>query len=200
MEAIFNGENLTLLPTKQWQYDTGQALTISGIEGLNADSEIHFERHFYNDAIIKKGEYDTENNALTVEIPDEIFENAFFDTAKVWIYLNEGSGGKTVREFTIPIIKRAKPQDWISKENLKKSDVIYSAVAAYLQKNPLVLDEYYTKGEIDSTFVDIDEFNGELDDIDSEITAKADKSDTYTKAEVDAAIQTAIGGAENGSY
>ena len=34
----------------------------------------------------------------------------------------------------------------------------------------------------------------------TELSGKADKSDTYTKVEVDAAIQTAIGGVENGSY
>ena len=74
------------LSTNAWQYDTGQTLCVSGLSGINASTEVHFERKLRGDAVVKTGEYDSENNTLTVDIPDVFFEYADGTPGRVWIY------------------------------------------------------------------------------------------------------------------
>ncbi len=226
IEAIFTGdESVMNLQIKSWQYDTGQTLCVSGLSGINADTEVHFERKLRGDAVVKTGEYDSENNTLTVGIPDVFFEYADGTPGRVWIYPRVSDDeGKTVREINIPIAERERPNDYISQDDLSRRGVIDAAVGRYIERNEHIIDDAVSEYIDEHTVITVETDNiadgaVTLQKLSSEVNsqfktnAQADRDysvlntrigNRYTKSETDAliaaAIQTAIGGVENGSY
>lgn len=136
IEAEFSGNEQIVNTDSMWRYDKGQTLTISGIDGLNADSEVHFERKYHTNAIVKKGVYNSGDNSLTVDIPDVFFENINGEYSRVWVYLTGGNSGKTVREVRIPILDRVMPDNYVSQEDLHRDDVIQNAINDYMNNHP----------------------------------------------------------------
>lgn len=129
------------LSTTAWQYDTGQTLCVSGLSGIDASTEVHFERKLRGDAVVKTGEYDSGNNTLTVDIPDVFFEYADGTPGRVWIYPRVSDDeGKTVREINIPIAERERPDDYISQDDLSRDDALSAAVDTYLDRNGQIID------------------------------------------------------------
>ena len=200
IEAKFtNGETaITLSP--MWQYDTGQTLTISGLEHLDSHTEIHFGNIYWSRAIVKKGVYDAHTKTLSVEVPDSFFAYPNKNGGLIWIYQTEEKGGKTIDEIRVPILSRDKPEDYILPDGTNTGDVLQNAVNHYLDLHGYaVIPTKTSQLTNDSGFLTQHQ----------DISGKADKATTlagygitnaYTKAQVDSAIQTAIGGVENGSY
>ncbi|MEE0873958.1 MAG: hypothetical protein UIH27_10935 [Ruminococcus sp.] len=202
IEAVFTGnEPVLYLQIKSWQYDTGQTLCVSGLSGINASTEVHFERKLCGDAVVKTGEYDSENGTLTVDIPDVFFEYADGTPGRVWIYPRVSDDeGKTVREINIPIAERERPDDYISQDDLSRGDALSAAVGNYIERNEQIIDEAVSD-YIDAHPVATVGTNNIVDgavtpsklssEVTAEIAAKADADSVYTKAETDARIAAA---------
>ena len=279
-----------------WQYDTGQQLRISGDDRIDGDTEVHFDSFSMFGAYAKKGVYSPASGTLTVDIPNEFLETSVGEWKKAWIYLTDGGDGQTVFELRIPVRPRCRPADYISQSDLRKRDVIYAAVSAYLSAHGIdnqifdTIDIVLSENGVNCPRLTVELYQGDywLTYYDSEveeahrlfnyanlpssggasvrsgvvnangtitftlsdgtsftttgagvigakgdpgddyvltsadraeiaaaaaalidISGKADSADTlagygitdaYTKAQVDSAIQTAIGGVENGAY
>ena len=141
MEVYFNENSLTLAPKELWQYDTGQTLTVSGLECLNAQAEFHFEDFANQTTIVKACTYDSENQTVSAEIPNVVLETAPCGTVRVWLYLTDGDNGKTVEEIRIPVKRRAKPENYIRQDDLSKTDALNAAVSAHLREHPIIPDD-----------------------------------------------------------
>ena len=198
--ATFTGNELVLhIQTTSWQYDTGQVLSISGIDGLNAQTEVHFERKLHGDAVVKKGAYDSESGTLTVDIPNVFFEHADGAPGRVWIYpRTDEETGQTVREINIPIAGRERPDDYISQADLRREDVVTSAVGNYLNDHEEIVDEAvadYMDAK-QKPFVDTESlFDGAVTpsklslELAQTVAGKANLADVYTKEQTDALLR-----------
>lgn len=103
--ADFSGGGRKATTAALWQYDYGQILQFSGIEGLPSAYEVHFS----NDRIA--GEAITQiGNEHGVAIPDEYFLSG--KPIFAWIFLHAGANdGETEYQVTIPINKCSRPAD-----------------------------------------------------------------------------------------
>lgn len=153
IEVNLSNRDLVITTESLWQYDTGQQLCLTGDERLGADTEVHFDSYRLNRAIVKTGVYDAENHRLTVDIPDEFLEEAVGERKRVWVYLTDSKQGKTVRELRVPVIRRTRPEDYISPGDLHKKDVIDEAVESYLDAHPVTLDEEVVTNAV-NTYLD----------------------------------------------
>lgn len=190
-------ENEQIVKTENmWQYDTGQTLSISGIEGLNAESEVHFERKSKESAIVKKGIYNCENKILTVDIPDEFFEYTDGIPSKVWVYVVDNQKRQTIREIRIPILSRRKPDNYVSQKDLRKDDVIQNAIGDYMNNHPEL------GFELSQRKVKVISNQSQEGDSDTNYPTVGAVRDfvNLVKEDLEDYIDEEIGGIENGSY
>lgn len=137
IEANFSGGKISVKTSSLWSFDTGRRLKISGIEGLNEDTEIHFRIISKKRAVVRKGVYNNADGSLVVNIPNEFLEFADSHLGKAWIYITDEFGEKTINEILIPVIGRKQPENYISQDDLSKDDVIQNAVNIYLDEHPV---------------------------------------------------------------
>lgn len=92
-------------PLFQWDY--GQKLRITG-DNLPATCQVHFCDRTCAEAIVRVASVvDVEANTLEVTIPDSLLENEH--TIHAFIYVIETGTGYTIKQITIPVLKRTKP-------------------------------------------------------------------------------------------
>ncbi len=212
-----SGETLRL-SDRLWQYDTGQQLKIQGLSGINENTEVHFALKHTNRAIVKSGEFNAEDTTLTVDIPNLFLAYADGVPAKVWVHLRDSeTSARTIREIQIPVEPREKPDGYITpgdpsdrafveaiaEEQIIAHDAVLNSrfesksnKASSIEAQPQADDgekypsvtaaRNYTDTKLSSLKSTVD---SELDSLDE---AKANKSEVYTKDEMNslAAITT----------
>jgi len=94
---------------KVYQWDVNRTLEICGLS-LASAPEIHFATASMKEAIVKQSTMDAAG-VITVQIPNVLLQKA--EKIKVYIYVRGYDSYKTDREFTINVIARAKPSDYI---------------------------------------------------------------------------------------
>lgn len=88
-----------------YQYDYGQSITFSGF--LIPDET---EAHFYKDT----SEFKRYVEAGKVLVPDSLLKSS--GSAVLYLYVDNGEMGKTIKKITITIFPRARPQDYVEPE------------------------------------------------------------------------------------
>ena len=96
-------------PMHQWDY--GQRLRIQGLK-LPSAIEIHFAEANAASATTRLGI--TADGVTDVPIPDQLFEQK--ETVLAYVYLSDETSGLTIYKITIPVIERAKPEEWTEPE------------------------------------------------------------------------------------
>ena len=202
LEAFFTEGNKKVQTKEVWQYDRGVQLCVKGLEGLDADTEFHFETEKGKTAVVKKGVFSSRDNSVMVSVPAAFLEHTESVMKKIWVYQTDGEAGFTEAVIIVPLLGRARPDDYISPDDWSDKDAVERAIEDYLDEHPL--DENYEKSDYKKTeitnqsqtgdndtyyptvgavrnFVNFvkgeleDRIDDECDDIDS---AKADKSTT----------------------
>lgn len=85
-----------------WQYDYGQSLTFKGFL-VPEDTEAHF----YMDT----SEFTRYVSDGKVEIPDILLTAS--GIATLFLYIDTGDSGRTVKKILVTILPRARPQDYV---------------------------------------------------------------------------------------
>ena len=126
-----------------WQYDYGQILQIRGLQ-LPTAVQIHFAlQEMDGDAITRVGT--TKNNITEVQIPDsllweevEIREGYGIPKYNLyaWIYLDNGTTGKTEYRMRFPVKLRPKPEEYTGndEDRLKNTLEKMTEVAESMQQ------------------------------------------------------------------
>lgn len=109
--ANFKDGELKTQTTPMHQWDYGQKLRIQGLK-LPSAIEIHFAEANAASATTRLGI--TADGVTDVPIPDQLFEQK--ETVLAYVYLSDETSGLTIYKITIPVIERAKPEEWTEPE------------------------------------------------------------------------------------
>lgn len=206
LEATFTDDKKRVKTKAVWQYDRGVQILVKGLNGLSAATEFHFEAETNKPAIVRTGVYSSADSSVQIAVPAAFLESAESLAKRVWVYLVDGENKMTKALILIPVFKRARPDDYVTQEDLSDKTAIEQAVERYFEEHTVKglektankiftvsassTDEQYPSARAVRIYV------GNL------MNTKADKAGTlagygisnaYTKSEVDAAIQTAVG-------
>lgn len=96
-----------------YQWDINRVLKITGLN-LTVAPEVHFTTRQMDKAIVRQSELI--DHVVTVNIPNSILQTPYTVYAYIGIY--EGSAFKTIETVEIPIIAKARPEDY----RIEKSD------------------------------------------------------------------------------
>lgn len=122
--ANFKDGELKTQTTPMHQWDYGQKLRIQGLK-LPSAVEIHFAEANAASAITRLGI--TTDGVTDAPIPDQLFEQK--ETVLAYVYLTDETSGLTIYKITIPVIERAKPEEWSEPETKE----IFEEVLAQLK-------------------------------------------------------------------
>lgn len=140
--------NLTNLRVTQtaglYQYDYGQELNILGT-GITSAIEIHYTNG--GNALVTLANPD--GDTLVSQIPDELLESS--GTITAYIYYTDETSGQTVYKVIIPVIERAKPEDYTPTE--REKTLAEEAIEA-LEKNLLFVNTEKTEDGAEITITD----------------------------------------------
>lgn len=93
------------------QYDYGQILHVKGIEG--SPDEVHFWCRGMKNAY--KVPAESEESGIAAKIPDELITKG--EQIVAYIYVTDETSGKTVYTVNLPVIRRAKPENYVEPEH-----------------------------------------------------------------------------------
>lgn len=105
IKAIFDGSSNAVMVSGLWQWDYGQVLSVTGLN-LPAVIEMHFNNGTEKSIIF--GE--TVSGVTFAGIPDKFLQSA--DPINVYVYVNDGDHGKTLRQIVMHVQAREKPGDY----------------------------------------------------------------------------------------
>lgn len=105
IKAIFDGSSNAVTVSGLWQWDYGQVLSVTGLD-LPAAIEMHFDNGTEKSIIF--GE--TVSGVTFAGIPDKFLRSA--DPINVYVYVNDGDHGKTLRQIVMHVQEREKPGDY----------------------------------------------------------------------------------------
>lgn len=113
LTAIFNDgvKAVRILGLTQWDY--GQCLKICGTE-IEQETEVHFGLLGERETIVQIAEYIDGN--LEVDIPNKLLEDG--RSILAYLYISNGIDGKTVRTVSMPVERRARPEDFVNHDNI----------------------------------------------------------------------------------
>lgn len=127
LHAVFTRNQNEVTTGELFQWDTGQQLCIEGLSGIDENTEVHFANNRMIQAIVKTGTF--EDNALTVDIPNEFLQSGGVIHGRAWVYVNENTAvGQTIRTINIPIVPRARPNDYVSPEDPDSKGIVEQAL------------------------------------------------------------------------
>lgn len=105
IKAIFDGSSNAVMVSGLWQWDYGQVLSVTGLN-LPAVIEMHFNNGTEKSIIF--GE--TVSGVTFAGIPDKFLQSA--DQINVYVYVNDGDHGKTLRQIVMHVQARERPADY----------------------------------------------------------------------------------------
>ena len=127
LHAVFTRNQNEVTTGELFQWDIGQQLCIEGLSGIDENTEVHFANNRMIQAIVKTGTF--EDNALTVDIPNEFLQSGGVIHGRAWVYVNENTAvGQTIRTINIPIVPRARPNDYVSPEDPDSKGIVEQAL------------------------------------------------------------------------
>lgn len=119
--ADFSGGKRYTETESLWQWDYGQVLIVTGIEGLPEFFETHFASKGDTETITVLGQ------GGRVEIPDQLLEKSAGIVAYIYLHTGE-SDGETEYRILTPVQPRPKPGD--EQPDPHQQSVIDEAIAA----------------------------------------------------------------------
>lgn len=132
------------------QYDTGQIISMTGTGITTETVQVHFAASGQSGAIVKTGT--VLGGVITAEIPDSVL--AMGRTITAWAYVIDGDARETRYTAVLPVVNRARPQDYISPAEPpyltanELNDRIVTAETAVTELSDGLTDRY-TKTETD---------------------------------------------------
>lgn len=101
------GETTATADSSLYQWDYGQHIEVEA-DDLPAIIEVHFTCDGMTDAVVQS--CSVISNVATVPIPNICLESGATITA--WIFeIADSTQGRTIKEFTIPVVQRKKPRE-----------------------------------------------------------------------------------------
>lgn len=119
MAVVTINRNNTYTATSVYQWDRNRTLEIHGLN-LGTAPEIHFSNTTMDCALVNQSDTD-DTGAIRVNIPNIFLEVA--SPIKCWICVYNGEEFKSLYSFTLEVIARKKPTDYVAKDD---EDKIYS--------------------------------------------------------------------------
>ena len=107
--AEFTSELVNVRVTNLFQWDVNQVLKIMGLDFGNSPVEVHFANKKSTSAIVVLSTTPT-NGTIFVNIPNELLKEPYDIFA--YVYMTDGTTKSTTNTVTIPLVKRAKPNDY----------------------------------------------------------------------------------------
>lgn len=170
LKAVFTDgvDEITAHGLTQW--DAGQEIELT-IPKLPQKFQAHFAHKRAGTAYVV--ECASTNGVATVPIPNILLQQA--TNAVMWVYVADGSYGETTKTVNLPIVARAKPEDYVYTEiermNYSQLDarltkveqngfttaVVKQAVEDYLTENPM---EILTETMLDGVIAEV--WNGKI--------------------------------------
>lgn len=127
LHAIFTNNQNEVTTGELFQWDTGQQLCIEGLTDIDENTEVHFANNRMSQAIVKTGTF--EDNALTVDIPNEFLQSGGVIHGKAWVYVTESETvGQTIKTINIPIVPRTRPNDYVSPTDPDSKGIVEQAL------------------------------------------------------------------------
>ena len=127
LHAVFTRNQNEVTTSELFQWDIGQQLCIEGLSGIDENTEVHFANNRMIQAIVKTGTF--EDNALTVDIPNEFLQSGGVIHGRAWVYVNENTAvGQTLRTINIPIVPRTRPNDYVSPADPDSKGIVEQAL------------------------------------------------------------------------
>lgn len=151
------------------QWDVDQTLTVENWE-YEATPVFHFCNKKHERALVVKGEI--VNGCAKSNIPNSLLQEPY--PIIVFVYLEEGDSGRSIYVTKIPVIKKAKPEDYEYQENIeyvswvKLSEEAEALIAKLEQANFRKSDDGYIQftldGETWSNLVGLIDLKGDKGD------------------------------------
>ena len=127
--AIFENEKRILKVLGLWQYDHDQVLRIEGLD-LPAMTQVHFATSEW-DGKTENRVAATSNKITTVNIPDALLrecpKSAYSSDSYsifAWIYIDDGTTGKTEYRIELVVGRRAEPAELTSEDEDRLADTL----------------------------------------------------------------------------
>ena len=127
LHAVFTRNQNEVTTGELFQWDTGQQLCIEGLTDIDENTKVHFANNRMSQAIVKTGTF--EDNALTVDIPNEFLQSGGVIHGKAWVYVTESETvGQTIKTINIPIVPRTRPNDYVSPTDPDSKGIVEQAL------------------------------------------------------------------------
>lgn len=127
LHAVFTRNQNEVTTGELFQWDTGQQLCIEGLTDIDENTKVHFANNRMSQAIVKTGTF--EDNALTVDIPNEFLQSGGVIHGKAWVYVTESETvGQTIKTINIPIVPRTRPNDYVSPADPDSKGIVEQAL------------------------------------------------------------------------
>lgn len=127
LHAVFARNQNEVTTDELFQWDTGQQLCIEGLTDIDENTKVHFANNRMSQAIVKTGTF--EDNALTVDIPNEFLQFGGVIHGKAWVYVTESEiVGQTIKTINIPIVPRTRPNDYVSPADPDSKGIVEQAL------------------------------------------------------------------------
>ena len=126
IHAGFNDTDTILHLKGLTQWDRGQKLKITGLNIQEDHIQIHFAKEGDREALIEMGVVD-ECGDISVDIPNVLLKDK--RRLLVYVYLDDGVSGETIKEIQITIKERAKPIDYTDPGDKHLLEQLYEKVS-----------------------------------------------------------------------
>lgn len=127
LHAVFTRNQNEVTTGELFQWDIGQQLCIEGLTDIDENTKVHFANNRMSQAIVKTGTF--EDNALTVDIPNEFLQSGGVIHGKAWVYVTESETvGQTIKTINIPIVPRTRPNDYVSPADPDSKGIVEQAL------------------------------------------------------------------------
>lgn len=153
-----------------YQWDVDQELVISGLN-IYVAPEVHFNNHIMGKAIVRQSK--NVNGLIRVAIPNSLLQQPFNIIAHIGTYA-EGKSFSTIEKVEIPIIPRARPEDYTIEDT---DEEIYSFKALENRIANMVSHNQFNEGK--------EELKREINEGKEELQKEIDEGKKELQKEID---------------